>query len=85
MASDSLTAENAWKSVVMFGKSLAQDKKFTNFFRYYEYRITEEVRKHNATVYFESINRKKSTRKIIYKLENRNNQWIVISIKYQRN
>jgi hypothetical protein len=83
MASDTLTAKDAWESVVMFGKSLARDKKFTNFFRYYEYKITEEVSKHNASVYFESINRERPTRKIIFSLESRNNHWIVVSIKYQ--
>ena len=79
---DSITAEKAWETYVMFGYNMAKDKKFTNIFKYHNYNIKEEVAGDNATVLFESKDSESNISRIVYGLENRNNQWIVISIEF---
>ena len=79
---DTLSAEQAWRSQVLFFYNLGKDKKFTNNFKYYNYNIKEEQNEENAEVVFESIHPEDSISKILYILTRHDKKWIVVSIKY---
>lgn len=78
---DTLDVENIWKEQIEFKSSKDASSKFTNHFKYYNYKIVEEINSSQAVVSFIAINKKSNTREIIYSLEKRNNIWKVIDIK----
>src|SRR5690349_4716975 len=67
-ANDSLTAENAWRENVTFNQRLAQDQKFTNVFKYFNYNISQIVEPSKAEVIFEAKDQNAKLKKIIYYL-----------------
>ena len=79
---DTLSAEQAWKSQVLFFYNIGKDKKFTNNFKYYDYIIKEELKEKNAEVVFESIHPEDSISKIVYKLIQDDKTWRVVKIDY---
>jgi outer membrane cobalamin receptor len=79
---DTLSAEQAWKSQVLFFYNIGKDKKFTNNFKYYNYLIKEEQKGENAEVVFESIHPEESISKILYTLNRHNKTWEVVKIEY---
>ena len=79
---DTSSAEQAWRSQVLFFYNIGKDKKFTNHFRYYNYVITEEQKGENAEVTFESIHPEEGIYKIVYTLIRHDNTWEVVKIEY---
>lgn len=71
-----------WKKMLKFYFNLGKDKKFSNSFNYSEYIIKEKINDDRAFVIFKGEG-KGLTKEIKYVLENRNNHWIVIDIKYK--
>jgi hypothetical protein len=71
-----------WKQSLKFLYNIGKDKKFTNNFGYYNYDIEETVRGDNASVCFKSKDDNASIKMIIYGLEKRQKQWIIVSIDY---
>ena len=78
----SINPEEAWKESITFFYNLGKDKKFTNVFKYYKYDIQETILKNNATVTFKALSRGDNIKEIVYRLELRKNDWIVIGIDY---
>lgn len=76
---DNLSPEQRWKKLVSF-MSGSTDKKFTRQFQYYNYDIIENVHLSKAEVMFKP--KSNANMSIIYKLELRNNVWIVYEIDY---
>ncbi|MBP2832611.1 hypothetical protein J8281_10485 [Aquimarina sp. U1-2] len=74
--------EKEWKEMVSFFYNLGNNKKFTSQFKYYNYNVTETISKQSANVIFTSINKEVKIKKIFYSLEMREENWIVIEIKY---
>jgi hypothetical protein len=79
---DTLSAEQAWRSQVLFFYNIGKDKKFTHNFKYYNYIIREEQKGENAEVIFESIHPEESISKILYTLIRHNKTWEVVKIEY---
>ncbi|MDL2320544.1 hypothetical protein LJC45_05375 [Alistipes sp. OttesenSCG-928-B03] len=72
-------AEKEWKELLQFQYKLGQDKKFTNSFNYSRYDFKEiMIDKSNCKVEF--IPLESSDRTIVYFLELRGKQWVVIRI-----
>lgn len=71
-----------WKKVVDFHYKIGKDNKFTNNFGYAKYDIEETINDKKAIVSFKSKDANSSIKAIIYGLEKRQNNWIVISIDY---
>lgn len=61
-----------------------KDKKFTNQFQYYNYKIHQETKGNLAYVEFISINKNDIIKSIKYTLELRKNVWVVVDINYVR-
>lgn len=83
-ANDTLSAEDAWRDIVRFNHALAQDKRFTNDFKYYQFDISEEIRMPKAQVSFRSNDVKAKLMKLTYDLEFRDSVWIVVNVAFQR-
>lgn len=77
---ESADVEKEWKEMITFFYNLGKDKKFTNQFEYYDYKIVQSIDKNRAEVKF--IPNRKNKKKIFYSLELKNNTWIVIDIKH---
>lgn len=82
--SDSVDSEKLWKKKVEFNYLLNKDKKFTNQFQYYNYKIHQETKGNLAYVEFISINKNDIIKSIKYTLELRKNVWVVVDINYVR-
>lgn len=74
--------EADWRDLVKFQYNLGKDKKYSNDFEYYDYDIEETVTEINAVVCFKAKDTNNSIKKITYRLEKRQNKWVVISIDY---
>ena len=71
------------KKMLTFYYNIGKDPKFINSFEYYEYRIKEHIHNNQAFVTF--IGKYKGPiKKIEYTLENRNDHWVVVAIKYKK-
>jgi hypothetical protein len=77
---DSLSPEKAWMEMVSFMSNMT-DKKFTRQFKYYDYDVIESVNRNKAEVFFKPKNN--ANKGITYKLELRNDAWIVYEIDYK--
>lgn len=70
-----------WKKMLLFNYKIGKDPKFTNSFSYHDYIINEKI--HHDKAYVSFINKNASPiKEIKYILENRNDRWIVVAIKY---
>ncbi|MBG6130740.1 SepF-like predicted cell division protein (DUF552 family) [Aquimarina sp. EL_43] len=74
--------EKQWKEMVTLFYNLGNDKKFTNHFKYFNYRISEVVKQSKAEVIFAKINKESQVKEIVYSLENREENWVVVDIEY---
>ena len=72
-----------WKKMLIFYYNIGKDPKFTNSFKYYKYEIIENIQNNQAFVTFIDEN-KSSIKETKYTLENRNNTWVVVGIKYKK-
>ncbi|WP_282086663.1 hypothetical protein [Aquimarina algiphila] len=79
---ESENPEKEWKEMVSFFYNLGNTKKFTNQFKYFNYKINEVVEKSRAKVIFTTINKGSRIKEIIYSLEKREKNWVVINIEY---
>jgi lipoate synthase len=77
---DSINYVELYEKQVKFKSNIDKSGKFTNQFKYYKYNINEVINKSNATVTF--IDNENQIREIIYSLEKRKENWIVIGIQY---
>ena len=74
--------EEDWEKWMRFKNNLGKDKKFTNAFGYGNYNIEETVNGNNASVCFKAKDDSESIKMITYRLEKRQDKWIVIAIDY---
>lgn len=75
--------EQAWKEYVQFSYDLGQDKKFTNAFKYYNYRITESQHQNKAEVTLDALSSSKAKiQRIVYHLELYEDRWKVVDVEY---
>lgn len=77
--------EKEWKELLQFNYNLGKDPKFSNSIDFYKYDITENITKEDATVVLTEKDIEAPIKKIIYKLDFLQNQWIVTSIDYIKN
>ncbi len=73
--------EKQWKEMVTFLYNLGNDKKFTNQFKYFNYRISEVIDQPKAQVVFTAINEDSQIKKITYSLDMRDEKWLVVGIE----
>lgn len=71
-----------WKEYLNFSYSLAQDKKFTNNFAYFEYDIKIKNNKGKYNVYFNSSDTSASFKSIQFSLDKLDNQYKVVNINF---
>lgn len=81
---DTASAEDIWKSMLVFQNNLGKSNKFTNQVKYFNYHIVESVNGENAEVFFNAKDRDATIQSIIYKLTLINGSWIVNSIEYKK-
>ncbi len=81
---DSADYEKLFIDQVKFMSTTTDSKKLTNHFKYFNFEISETRAGGNAKVKFESKDKEASLERIIYSLEDRNNQWIVVGIDYEK-
>ncbi len=74
------SVEQAWIEMTSF-MSNSTDKKFTRQFKYYDYDVIEATNENKAEVIFKPKNT--INKGITYKLELRDNKWIVYEIDYR--
>lgn len=71
-----------WENEMRLRDNLGKDNKFTNNFGYAHYDIEETINGNTARVAFNNQEENPSIKSIIYGLERRNKEWIVVSIEY---
>lgn len=81
---DSIDYDKFFAEQVGFMSSTTDSRKFTNHFKYFNYRISEIQNGSTAKVEFRSKDREASLQGIIYDLENRDCEWIVVGIVYEK-
>jgi hypothetical protein len=81
---DSIDYDKLFADQVKFMSSTTDSRKMTNHFKYFNYEISETQEGETAEVKFESKDKKASLERIVYSLENRNNQWVVVGIDYEK-
>lgn len=74
--------DSIWFRAINFNNSLGNSSsKFRPLLPFHKYNIIENINGNTSTVELTPTN--KSSKKIIYSLNLKNNQWIVIKIKYE--
>ncbi len=79
---ESKDLKKEWKEMVITFYNLGNTKKFTNQFKYYNYKITENVDDSKARVSFTAIDKDSRIKEINYSLYRINEKWKVIDIQY---
>ena len=82
--SDNTDYDSLFADHVKFMSATTDSKKMTNHFKYFNYEISEIHDGSSAKVKFESKDKEASLERIIYSLEDRNSQWIVVGIEYEK-
>ncbi len=77
---ENLSPEQAWVEMVSFMSNFT-DKKFTRYFKYYDYDIIESINGVKAEVTFRPKNN--GSKGLTYKLELRKDVWMVYDIDYK--
>jgi len=76
------TPIECWKERVNFAYNLGQTNKFTNHFKYHEYKITESVKEGNAKVELAPLKTDTGNKTMVLELEFRNGNWVVIKVNH---
>lgn len=76
------TPMECWKERVNFSYSLGQTNKFTNRFKYHNYKIMESVQGGNAKVEFTPLKAEVGRKGMILELEFRNSNWVVVRVSH---
>jgi len=77
------TPENYWREYINGINALAEDPKFTNKIKYYDYDIIEIVKGKSACVILKGKQKNIHIKEIIYSLEKIKNNWVVQKIEYK--
>jgi hypothetical protein len=82
---DSINYDTLFTEHVKIMSSTTNSNKMSNHFKYFNYEIVETYEGGQAKVKFAARDNSASLERIIYSLEDRQGEWIVVDIDYVRN
>ena len=79
---DKKTPMECWKEGINLSYNMGQTSKFTNRFKYHDYKISESINGEKAKVEFAPIKKESGMKTMVLELEFINGNWMVVKVNH---